>query len=1692
MFPCFQRPRRVSARKRYALYLVLFLVAGAALHAQGRIDFEQWPAQPLPDTAAPWVPAYGFNADEFSIGGTLSIAPASGNIGDLWGWLHRYGITILENRGGLPWSHIDDTLRRTATPRDGNGVWHDRLIVNPITIPNCGHARDVEFFPFDSSASFYWPCKFLQRRGGDSLAHNGTEFDRHGDSIQERVYDRTNTTAGDTILSRMVMGYDGARMVRPWPAIAYDDSVERRGEEFNFRNDLRLKDANDHPSRGISIVVKGHLFSLQDGGGGAADADPLFVVELWNEVQRGVRYMRGVGDTVTFTRDTAFLYASVNITKGDLNPVNPLAPIWNEYREAAVWVDMTRQTVNGPGGPWEALHGEGRFDVRVRWTGAEKAALRSVTLRDTTAQLLFGNDQAAADFRERIWYDTERLLRGPDPTDPAGVRIDSTRQPDFGTIIRFYCGDEPYYQRFAGFNAIDSLLYRHYPDPALRGADTVMRGIRAWHANAYFNPSEYAMTSSAEICVETYPSDGSPNPDGSVRLHGLPPHINQMPALPEHNGGRMTIPMLTVEPAIPTSRDSVEVYAQAVNRFGYGAYNTGRYTWPHEESPLNRLGHAASASRRTGRRLIQWVGIQHELYIQWVEDPVTHQFRRETTFSHMPDPPEIRMLTNLGLCYGARGFHYSWLGAHRNSYQYLVPNGPGTQGWNYELDWSPFGFTTADTLDSYAAIELRTPPDRAIQQFDTLRNFWTGWNSGPREIAWIDTARVPALWPRLGRLRWRDGYSMHFTVPQTYYDALSAARQTTSRPLPANEIIRSIEAYDRYGRKDSAMNTFVELGLFDTQPGRDSLGHPNKLYDTNHIFVVNRRTFERPADVPAGTPRGALMDSLADVRTLKIRLHVVHPNNDHYNYVSVREIGTDTLPMVASTGLRHRPVDTVLYGDSTVILTLRPGGGALLQITYCPPEESIGPAELRRSSQRKLLWDGNRYHAVYVKPVTSWHQKNLPQALWMPFTEDGVYYRRSLPMTDSLGAIQWEGVEHLVSDTMTYVNIYWNRFPSMTLRKRADGDTAVTVAWTNYGADSSAVATRVNLRMIRSNDRTVELGPIELVGYAHGGRMDSVYGTPVVSRLHGGDVIAWSDGWYGILTRFRPLMNVWNGVGAYSTADSIAPTTGPRRRYGMPGRFPSMPPFADIAGADSSIAIVWEQPGSNPASAIRYARLLDTVITRPPGVQPRRVHMLQVRNELRLNTISEVAWNPSIDQTQDVLHRLQDGVVWEESRQEVDMDGKAWWHTWIYFRSLNTPTTFHPGVGDSIGMAQLWGLAKYHASQRPVFELWGDQQTFPSVSALNQVNDPAHPYDTVLFTFAHRASSPYRLGTPYLDNAAIQFGALRFRPYLGIYAHNGYRPNMAASDVRFEDRGSMLYQMPPTPDTNRYSNMHTSRQFFAKGRPVGYMAEGREAGILMSDSAFAGFRVEMYDPWYADPSTTSGVAMAPPVTSPNGITTLAALRTFMRTASFTAHDSTTIAMHVRGAFIGDSTFAPGATVNVITELVNAANDNVLAVLDSFGVTSWSGIYDRWVTKDFDLLSGDYYVRLRIDTAMVRLSPIPLYGNYAITGMQGYVEAPIGAKSAYASTAGHRARIAVQPNPVTTMAQLLYSVPGESTASIVVRDAAGRTVATPLVPSLTSEGRYALDLDTRGMAPGTYLVELRAGTARAVTKMVVVR
>lgn len=902
----------------------------------------------LVDTAWARRPTFGIDSNDFWFGGVFATREPgyqSGSVGNIWSLARWLGLKIIEQRRAFDetgYTVYDGLI--DAAIADSN----ERVIVGGGRLAEIGWAREIILYPFDSSQSYYWQSifrlpEFASRPGSDTL--NAVERDYWEHPSRERVYQSGNTTAGATILSRVAFGYDSVYHLRRYPSIAYDENFENTTAFFE-RNDLTARAAAmgpDHALRSRYFAVRGHLFE----GGAASDTDTLLLLDIYNEIPKGTTYLNSSGVvTSNPTQDVEILYTTVPVLKADLKPIRT---DYNKYVEKTINIDLARlQPTSGMGGPLNPDNTAHRFDLRVRWTGKEKVALRSIHLRDSIAELLIGTDPTLNtlrhDLRLTLESEADRIMRGVDFQQDT-IITNAVRDARMQKILRFYTGDEGLHI-FTGLNYLDSFLYRRFPNLSV---DTLTRGMRAFRAQPGSQGRGAELlhgtaVTEQEIAVELYPFEGPDiGADDSTYAgrFGLPPHIPRIPSISEHNGGRFGIPLLNISSG--NVRDSVDIFSRAMQRQSFGAYAPGGYMiWPLLTG-INNIGHAASVARRTGRRLIVWPGVMTNLRVLWQQTGENQYQLLDTQFSHQPEVEDQKMIVNLTLAYGGSGIHLSWVGSDTNEfgseYKHL---GGDTVLYNYGSDLGLVGQFTSDTTNDVLSPYVLGNTSYLAAHRVEIPNFWTGWQSRSRGMRWLTKTWIPKLWPTLRRLHWRDAYSIHFTALQTWFNPSTddlKALVTRQRSIKAGEIISKIEAYGRddtlaFTRLDSATNTFIEVGLFDKLSEVSS--NPDPYNDTNYIMLVNRRTFARGADIDSTSERGRTMDSLAEWRRVVVYLNIPRRDPVSYTFVRIREISHDPTPLPFSNETPQE-INTVVANYSRIEVIMAPGSGTLLEVTYLMP-----------------------------------------------------------------------------------------------------------------------------------------------------------------------------------------------------------------------------------------------------------------------------------------------------------------------------------------------------------------------------------------------------------------------------------------------------------------------------------------------------------------------------------------------------------------------------------------------------------------------------------------------------------------------------------------------------------------------------------------------------------------------------------
>lgn len=1671
-------PRRVVLR--LALLLLLLGISPPPRLAAQVIDTNQFINHfPLPDVAAPIRPIWGFNDDEYSVG--AYIQTDSDTLPHVWPLARGLGVKIIENRTPMV-EHPFDNLIRDAIGRDTvTGEWKERVIYMDVPPAWAGWGREVILYPFDSAQSYYWPCIFKNWSGGGKHynADPGSR-DHWKRASSEMWYDTPNTTPNQEICSRIIFGNAPSQRNRRYSLRSGDgDSVEISGDAFWERQDLdltnRINNGVWNRSRNLFFVVTGHLFDTAAGGQTANMSDSLLKLEIWAEIPKGKKWHGSDAALHTAIADTEFLYDTRYLTKAQIAPLLP-ANNFDAYREIPFMVDMARNPLTGnygpwdPGAPFDDLYR--RFDLRVRWIGKEKIAVRSIAIRDSIAQLLFGSGAEADTFRASIHRMADRVMWGSDTT-----RDSTVLKRRMGTLIRFGAGDEATPLRYAGFSWIDSTLYRRFRSK--RAGDSLTFGTRAWHGMNDTSWHSRANTSQNELNVETYIVARL---DGYIDTSlGLPPHLLNIPLLPEHNGGRFGLSPLTIGPSISTSRDSVEMYTRAFQRRQFGEYVSGPRAWPRSETMFTLLlGNTAAMSRRTGRRMIHWPGDHVPFALAWrrddaagiVEDSASRKYVLDTIVNRLPEASEMRAMVNLGLCYGARGIHWPFIGGNNPRLRDTAfMDKAGHAHYNWSTDWGDIGAAISDSTDYKRTDSAIVFYNQDASTTDTIRNFYTGWGTRLRAIRWLNRTWLGSIGPEMLKLRWRDGYSMHFTVPASY---ISDTGQANVRSFPTTEIVRSIETWDRWGHKDSANATYVELGLFDKH-----IGTTNDKYDprkdTNYVFVVNRRTFERPEGVSDTSARGRLMDSLAETRILRISLRATNPDTSQYNpFIRVTEVRPDT-SRLPGTSVPRAGLDTVVRNDSTIALRMRPGGGALLRITYAPPDESIVDGDLRFNNQRKMIYTGGRYFATYSR-------------------NDTVFLRRSIPVGSATGGILWEPIEWDISsplDSLHDTLRLESRYPSLTARYGTN-DTVISVVWSCHPANVPYTGFAGREIVIRDIGYHWSYGggiglqlflfsPLKHVDYYNGLR-DTIWGTPVICSEGNGEIIAWSDSVGGVIARARRLdtrlewfrtLDILSAPGSISSASDTGSS-----------RYPTMPTFAHIGRGDSSSGIAWQHPvPASPFSAIYYTRLthartslgVDTLVPLLSG------------SSLPITGSNTANLHPSIDLQQDALGRIQEAVTWEVNSTMTYLNPLKPFNPYTIFGrdicvqsiGLNEATT--PPTPLFQGPIACWML-------RDTFQFLDTLDAYPNISAINRVITLADTADSAMFgvVFQHMPYPP----TPSMRHATIRFGGGTFEAgWPRVYAWGGEHPAGTASQIRQDLRYAALYEQG-TDSTNL---LRTSRQFYARTRPTGYIATGRRARFRISDSLRTDISLMLHDVWYSGSSGGGSARMAPRANALERTDSLPQVRNLLRSGYFHAWDSTMIGCEIVGRYLGDSAAGASACIDAIAELVDSATGSVVAQLDSFSVSAISRHHAVQVAPTLDLTSGTYFVRLRMESASFPSDSVWYDSRYPVAELASEVatDRGLGKRRIGDEESGARLRLSVSPNPLSRSTSIQFTLPTAGQVTLRLLNVLGAEVVRLMDDEWTEPGRYAVPAGVAGsLAPGTYLIDLRTAREHAMAKLVV--
>lgn len=1539
--------------------------------------------------------------------------------------------------------------------------------------------REITFFPFDSSQMRRWEVyeNLFTSYQYDLLQENPLDEYRH-DSVnhfREAVYD--TGLADQTVASGIAFDYRPGQTIRwnqyndtgLWHTTANPINSTALFEkiDYGWRDTANHLHGDHHHTHRTPhyIVVTGHLFQF-----GTLHSDSAILrVNVWYEVDKGKIYRDSANVYRTADTNLRFLYKTIEITKGELEPADPGQPNWNAYREAVKQISFQRE---GMGGPTDTNVTAQRFDLEVVYLGGEKLALRSVALRDSITHLLTDPGSAGNTYRQNIERELDTL-----------VRYYATSNLLRPAIYNLNIADEPPYMQFAGFRRTKPLIEQSF---IAGGTDTLTTlngtalpfiqwlGDADWVVSGnYLGNNFYRLGNDFNLnrTVDT----------GLVRYQDVP-------SVKQHNGGKWHIAELfdfdslgsaTYAATLPERIEHAELLWNHA-RMGAAAPGQNLDDRILRSWRVRGLYESAALSRDMGRPFQNYIGPISNISISFQQQDVENGLPvtgYDTNCDHRFERAELRTILRLGLAYGARGLTFYKLPTY--PWGKVDPRSDSGHSAGHMLiteEIALSGFTGIDTVNNFIDWTVRNAKviDTVIDgqiindSLGVVPGLYTGFRNTYREI------RESVPWVRqmgefMTRLRWRDAYSLHFQtdLPDNNYDSA-----LVHRPLPPGEIITELTArHPVTGAVDSAWATYVELGLFQTVIDTAG-GVRNRWKDTNYVFVVNRRMFETgnydTADIPYSAGVKALLDTLSETRLISLKLNLLdyYLENNQYQYLHVRQVLPDTAPLPL-LGTPHL-LDTIVTATGTVEVLLGAGRGTLLEITRVRPDEAVADGMLTRNNQRKLVYDplSHTYFSTF-------HRYDSSAADWH------VYFRRSLPMTDTIGSILWEPFEWAISTKMQGEDQArtLNTHPSLTYRYLPSGAVRVSVVWTAHPAASGHAATE---REVLMRDMTYQtyldgLGdtvtvmhstPLRTVGF-HYGSDGEKWGTPVLSSAGFGEYVAWSDSTVGIVARGRLLDTAVVFLPAWTPLDTVNLFW--TDTIGMPpGQYPAMPPFTHRALNDSSAGIVWQQQWP-PYTGIFYGRLYYT----PPPSGPAIRIDYPITGDLFLSPHANLGANtqqhlhPSIDQSQDGLGRVMEGVTWERNYYIAHQDNYI---TDIFFRSIlfDTASQMPTVIGN-------W-IVRTDAT----FD-YDPGYGYPVVSSQNQVLTPADSNKVPLFSVVYMKDY-YVEPMSVIDAKWIYATTPQWRTAQAQdYTFGGTHPSGAASQGGLSERYAALYRRD---DDNK---LRTSREFFSRTRPGGYQAEGVEVWGIVDSSSGLSVGARLYDVWKSDGYSSAPLGLVP-FSSPDSLHALLGL---LRTRPFETSDSVEIGgtIHVQ-LFGGDESAASGTDVLCLMELIDSATGEAVAVLDSFAVAPDNREVYAEVRGIADVLSGDYYVRLRLEWEGVETN-VALDGS--VRKSVGYVYGWVGGLGAkrvqrLEGEAGSRLRLNAQPNPFGKETEIRFSVPRREYVTVTLYDVLGRKVRTLAERELYEAGRYGVELESGNLLPGTYLVELRTGRERITEKV----
>ena len=371
--------------------VVMMLLSSSSAQSQ----YRQWVDTTLPKVVKP----YGVGASEFLLGSYKYFYTKDRPVTELWDYYNSIGIsTVLLCASDHYRSQFDSFLLATNRPQNGRVLVADAWKVIQAT-----SAREIEFYPFDSSQSRKWgynECVALSY--DDDVTQLNEEYDP---MLREAIYDVSDAgtlALGDIAYNYQPYQFSSFRQVEAgsgWRTVHPDSLINRY--------QLSL----DTIGKTYYIALTGHLFST----GKADDTSRMFRIEIWNEINKGRPYFPA-GDSVmrAATDNLSLLYHTLYVRKSDLLPAGPPPLNWNQYRTVSLPIDLHGDT-GRMSGPLRQDHDTSRrFNLKVYYEGEEKVALRSVGIRESIAEMMMGTRAESVGYRDSLLSHLNTLLRNTD------------------------------------------------------------------------------------------------------------------------------------------------------------------------------------------------------------------------------------------------------------------------------------------------------------------------------------------------------------------------------------------------------------------------------------------------------------------------------------------------------------------------------------------------------------------------------------------------------------------------------------------------------------------------------------------------------------------------------------------------------------------------------------------------------------------------------------------------------------------------------------------------------------------------------------------------------------------------------------------------------------------------------------------------------------------------------------------------------------------------------------------------------------------------------------------------------------------------------------------------------------------------------------------------------------------------------